>query len=69
MGRGTAQHPGTGQKRRTDVAVRWRHAEGEGTEGTAVKQGVPGWSLVEIGPEPEPRNRRITIRELPGGGR
>ena len=27
---------------------------------------MPGWSLVEIGPEPEPDNRRITIRELPG---
>ncbi|MDQ2673127.1 MAG: hypothetical protein M3Y40_00545, partial [Chloroflexota bacterium] len=27
---------------------------------------LPGWSLVEIGPEPEPDNRRITIRELPG---
>jgi hypothetical protein len=38
-------------------------------EGTAMPRGVPGWSLVEIGPEPEPENRRITIRELPGGGR
>lgn len=38
-------------------------------EGTAMPKGVPGWSLVEIGPEPEPENRRITIRELPGGGR
>jgi hypothetical protein len=27
---------------------------------------MPGWSLVEIGPEPEPANRRITIRRLPG---
>jgi hypothetical protein len=36
-------------------------------EGTAMPRGVPGWSLVEIGPEPEPDNRRITIRELPGG--
>ena len=27
---------------------------------------LPGWSLVEVGPEPEPENRRITIRELPG---
>jgi len=27
---------------------------------------LPGWMLVEIGPEPEPDNRRITIRELPG---
>ena len=38
-------------------------------EGTAMPRGVPGWSLVEIGPEPEPANRRITIRELPGEGR
>lgn len=37
-------------------------------EGTAMPRGVPGWSLVEVGPEPEPENRRITIRELPGGG-
>lgn len=37
-------------------------------EGTAVPKGVPGWSLVEIGPQPEPENRRITIRELPAGG-
>jgi hypothetical protein len=38
-------------------------------EGTTLPRGVPGWSLVEIGPEPEPENRRITIRELPGEGR
>jgi hypothetical protein len=38
-------------------------------EGTTMPRGLPGWSLVEIGPEPEPGNRRITIRELPGGGR
>jgi hypothetical protein len=37
-------------------------------EGTTMPRGVPGWTLVEIGPEPEPENRRITIRELPGGG-
>jgi hypothetical protein len=28
------------------------------------RDGLPGWWLVEIGPEPEPPNRRITIREL-----
>lgn len=27
---------------------------------------LPGWALVEIGPMPEPPNRRITIRELRG---
>jgi hypothetical protein len=26
---------------------------------------LPGWTLVEVGSEPEPDNRRITIRELP----
>jgi hypothetical protein len=26
----------------------------------------PGWMLVEVGPEPEPPNRRIMIRELDG---
>lgn len=35
-------------------------------EGTAMPKGIPGWTLVEIGPEPEPDNRRITIREIPG---
>ena len=30
----------------------------------APRDGLPGWALVEIGPEPEPPNRRITIREL-----
>jgi len=38
-------------------------------EGTAMPKGMPGWTLVEIGPEPEPENRRITIRELRGGNR
>lgn len=27
---------------------------------------LPGWSLVEVGPEPEPPNRPISIRDLPG---
>ncbi len=44
-----------------------RAAEVLTAEGTAMARGVPGWSLVEIGPEPEPTNRRITIRELSGG--
>ena len=30
--------------------------------------GGPPGALVEVGPEPEPENRRITIRELHGGG-
>ncbi len=43
-----------------------RAAEVLTTAGAAPNQDLPGWMLVEIGPEPEPSNRRITIRELPG---
>jgi hypothetical protein len=42
-----------------------RAAEVLTVEGRADGQ-LPGWTLVEVGPEPEPDNRRITIRELPG---
>jgi len=42
-----------------------RAAEALTVEGRAAGE-MPGWMLVEIGPEPEPENRRITIRELPG---
>jgi hypothetical protein len=31
-------------------------------DGTKRRGALPGWSLVEIGPEEEPRNRRITVR-------
>jgi hypothetical protein len=31
-------------------------------EGTTVRDPLPGWSLVELGPEPEPPNRRIDLR-------
>jgi hypothetical protein len=31
-------------------------------DGTKRRGALPGWSLVEVGPEDEPRNRRITIR-------
>ena len=41
-----------------------RAAEVLTVEGRADGQ-LPGWALVEVGPEPEPGNRRITIRELP----
>jgi hypothetical protein len=34
--------------------------------GGTPNRDLPGWMLVEVGPEPEPSNRRITIRELPG---
>jgi hypothetical protein len=40
-----------------------RAAEAISVDGRAVGE-LPGWSLVEIGPDPEPPNRRITIREL-----
>lgn len=32
-------------------------------EGTSVSKPLPGWTLVEIGPEPEPPNRRIILRK------
>jgi hypothetical protein len=41
-----------------------RAAEALTVEGRGSAE-LPGWSLVEIGPKPEPDNRRITIRELP----
>jgi hypothetical protein len=34
--------------------------------GTKAGADRPGWMLVEVGPKPEPSNRRITIRELDG---
>ena len=34
-------------------------------DGAEAAGGIPGWVLVEVGPEPEPANRRIIIRELP----
>lgn len=42
-----------------------RAAEAITVEGRRSAE-LPGWALVEIGPEPEPPNRRITIRELRG---
>ena len=33
------------------------------SEGTRMPEGLPGWALVEIGPEPMPRNRRIDLGE------
>jgi hypothetical protein len=42
-----------------------RAAEVLSAEGRAIGE-LPGWSLVEIGPESDPPNRRITIRELTG---
>lgn len=31
------------------------------SDGRSVRDPLPGWSLVELGPEPEPANRRITL--------
>ena len=38
-----------------------RAAEVLAAGSTGGSGSLPGWALVEIGPEPEPRNRRITI--------
>ena len=43
-----------------------RAVEVVSAEGMATGRDQPGWTLVEVGPEPEPPNRRITIRDLPG---
>jgi hypothetical protein len=40
-----------------------RVAEILSSEGTKAKGSLPGWSLVEIGPEPPPPNRRIDLRK------
>lgn len=32
-----------------------------GADGRSIRDPLPGWSLVEVGPEPEPPNRRITL--------
>jgi hypothetical protein len=31
------------------------------SDGRSLRDPLPGWSLVELGPEPEPPNRRITL--------
>jgi hypothetical protein len=31
-------------------------------QGTTLRDPLPGWTLVEVGPEPEPSNRRIDLR-------
>ena len=40
-----------------------RTAEILTSEGAGASGPLPGWSLVEIGPEPQPANRRIDLRE------
>ena len=40
-----------------------RAAEILADAGTGLPQPLPGWSLVELGPEPEPPNRRIVLGE------
>jgi hypothetical protein len=39
-----------------------RAAEIISAEGTTVRDPLPGWSLVELGQQPEPPNRRIDLR-------
>ena len=40
-----------------------RAAEILSAAGTTTRDPLPGWTLVEIGPEPEPPNRRIDLRK------
>jgi hypothetical protein len=40
-----------------------RAAEVLTTAGTGLPEPLPGWSVVELGPEPEPPNRRIVLGE------
>lgn len=42
-----------------------RAAEVLTADGTTRRKGLPGWTLVELGSDGEPPNRRIIIRELP----
>ncbi len=37
-------------------------------DGTGQSPPLPGWTLVELGPEPEPPNRRIVLRKSPPDG-
>lgn len=39
-----------------------RAAEIITASGANPSKGIPGWSLIELGPEPDPPNRRIVIR-------
>jgi hypothetical protein len=47
-----------------EAAQRLAHrvAEMLSADGTSRSAGLPGWTLVEIGPDGEPRNRRIVLR-------
>lgn len=52
--------PAKDRKRARDVAD--RVIEILSVEGAKVADPLPGWTLVEVGPEPEPPNRRIDLR-------
>ena len=62
------------QRERTAELVR-RILDVLAEDGRSIAWPLPGWSLIEIGPDPEPPNRRITVEdwrrtvagELPGG--
>ena len=53
--------PEKGRKPARDLIQ--RAAEVLTNAGTGLPEPLPGWSLVELGPEPEPPNRRIVLGE------
>jgi len=50
-------------ERKAASALLRRAAEILTAKGTTVRDPLPGWTLVEIGSEPEPPNRRIDLRK------
>ncbi|HEX7195925.1 MAG TPA: hypothetical protein VF364_03720 [Candidatus Limnocylindria bacterium] len=50
-----------GEQRAAKALLR-RAAEVISAEGSTLTEPLPGWALVETGPEPEPPNRRIDLR-------
>jgi hypothetical protein len=49
-------------EQRAAKALLKRAAEVISAEGSTLTEPLPGWALVETGPEPEPSNRRIDLR-------
>jgi hypothetical protein len=50
------------KERKAARALLRRAAEVLTAHGTTLRDPLPGWTLVEVGPEPEPSNRRIDLR-------
>lgn len=50
------------EERKTARGLLRRAAEVLSAEGTTLRDPLPGWTLVEVGAEPEPSNRRIDLR-------